>query len=122
MNSKTIKSFVRQFIAAVKGESDEVQAEKVFRQAQSAFATTIAARTGDTIQLEDDVQAAQEQLELCRVNEGKLITDRTVYIKNLIVAKNNLIRAEEALKDHEADLEFLISEKRKLEKEESVEE
>ena len=56
-----MNSFVKQFVAAVKGDDVEVQAQKAWRSAESALKVQIAAREGDTISLEDAVNQAKEE-------------------------------------------------------------
>lgn len=104
--SKT-KSFVKEVIAILSGDNAEATGQKILRQADSAFKTQIASLTGDTISFEDAVEEAKEVLRLARLNNGRLISDRSSYISNLITAKNNLIDAEEALEDHILKLDFL---------------
>ena len=70
---KKMKSFVKQYVAVVKGDDAEAQGEKVFRQADSALQTHIANLKGDTISLEDNVTNAKEELNLARVNNGQII-------------------------------------------------
>ena len=104
--SKT-KSFVKEVLAILAGDNNEATAQKILRQADSAFKTQIASLTGDTIAFEDNVEEAKEALRLSRLNNGKLITDRSSYISNLLRAKNNVIDAEEALEAHVTKLDFL---------------
>lgn len=105
-----VKSFVKQFVASIKGDDAEVQAQKAFRQADSALQTQIASLRGDLIRLEDNVTEAKEAQENARINGGKLITDRNGYVENLLHSKNNLTLAEEALKDHKEKIKFLENE------------
>lgn len=120
MNTKTVKSFVKGFLALVKGDTDEAKAEKVFRQAQSALNTQTAILTGDSVRKEDAVAEAQEKLENARVNNGNIISNRETYVQNLLDAKNALTEAEEALDKHEAKLEFLKEELTNLESDVSM--
>lgn len=105
--SKT-KSFVKEVVAILSGDNAEATAQKILRQADSAFKTHIAQLNGDTIALEDKLEVAQEQLRLARLNNGKLISDRNVYIKNLLEAKNNLTAVEEEVEAHAQKLAFLM--------------
>jgi len=75
MKMSTVKSFVKQFVAAVQGDNVEVKAQKVFRQAQSALKTQISVSEGALIKFEDAVELAKEQLASTRINSGNLITD-----------------------------------------------
>lgn len=104
-----VNSFVKQFIAAVKGDDAEVKAQKAFRSADSALKVQIASLKGDVIKLEDDVDNAKESLNRAKINGGNVISDRDYYVEQLVNAKNNLTRAEKALTDHNAKLEFLES-------------
>ena len=116
MKSK-MNSFVKQFVAAVKGDDVEVQAEKAWRSAESALKVQIAAKEGDTIKLEDNVSEAEERLAQARINNGSRITNREDYIDQLVKIKNELTDAEERLEIHMAALEFLKSEYDALKKE-----
>jgi hypothetical protein len=104
--SKT-KSFVKECIAILKGDDAEATAQKILRQADSAFKTQIASLTGDTIALEDRLEDAKENLRLSRLNNVLPISDRNSYIRSLLDAKNLLTSAEEALEAHNAKLAFL---------------
>ena len=106
----TMNSFVKQFVAAVKGDDVEAQAMKAWRSAESALKVQIASLDGDVIKLEDDVTNAQEKLAQARINNGRTITDRESYISTLTQAKNKLIIAEKALNDHNKNLDFLKGE------------
>ena len=104
--SKT-KSFVKEVVALLKGDDAEATAQKILRQADSAFKTQIAALNGDTIALEDGVDEAKENLRLTRLNHGESIKDRNQYVRNLLDAQNKLTAAEEALESHLEKLKFL---------------
>lgn len=107
MAKTKVTSFVNQFLALVKGDSATVQAEKVFRQAQSALNVQISSLTGDTINFEDALQEAQESLKKAMVNNGQSISDRAKYVSLLLENKNRVISAEEDLESHKAKLAFL---------------
>lgn len=112
-----MNSFVRQFIAAVKGDNTEVEAQKSWRKAESALRAQIATKEGETISLEDKVEAAEEALDSARINNGEEIKDTSKYITNLIKAKNNLTIAKEALEQHLETVNFLETEYELLTKE-----
>jgi len=119
MGKTKVTSFVNQFLAYVKGDTAQVQAEKVFRQAQSALNVSISSLTGDTVNFEDAITEAEENLLAARINKGLAITDRSVYVSNLLSAKNKLTTAEENLEMHNQKLNFLLQTLSGLEKEES---
>jgi DNA repair exonuclease SbcCD ATPase subunit len=103
----TVKTFVEQFVALVKGDDAKATAAKVQRQAISACKSHIPAWEGDTIALEDNIERAKEQLNRARINFGEEIRDRSKYISNVVKMQNNLIEAEEALEAHLKKIEFI---------------
>ena len=103
----TTNSFVKQFIALVKGDEAEIKALKIWRQAESAFKVQIAALGGDLIRKEDSVSQAEEKLAKALVNGGNEINDRDQYIANLISAKESLKQAEKQLTAHKETIAFL---------------
>ena len=119
MGKTKVTSFVNQFLAYVKGDTAQVQAEKVFRQAQSALNVSISSLTGDTVNFEDAITEAEENLLAARINKGLAITDRSAYVSQLLSAKNKLTTAEENLEMHNQKLNFLKETLTALEKEES---
>lgn len=112
-----INSFVKQFVAVIKGDDAEALAQKAWRQSQSALKTQIASLEGDIIKFEDSVTDAKEAQESARINGGKPITDRNYYVETLLDSKNTVTRTEKALKDHTAKIDFLKSELKALETE-----
>jgi multidrug resistance efflux pump len=101
-----MKSFVKEVVAVLQGDNAEATGQKILRQADSALKAAIAVAKGDTLGLEDQVETANEQLALAKINRGELITDRNAYVQNLIIAKNNVIDAEEVLHQHLEQLAF----------------
>ena len=108
------KSFIKGFVAAIKGDDAEAQAAKVWRQAESGLTMQIAALKGDLIRKEDAVTDAQEALDSARINGGinggKSITDRDAYVANLISSKERLTTAEKQLEAHQKTIAFLEEE------------
>jgi len=104
------KSFIKGFVAAIKGDDAEAQAVRVWRQAESGLTMHIAALKGDLIRKEDAVTDAQEALDSARINGGKPITDRDVYVSCVISAKENLVRREKELEAHQKTISFLEEE------------
>jgi hypothetical protein len=115
-----IKSFVKQFVAVVKGDDAEATAQKALRQADSALKTQIAILNGNTVGYEDAVTVAKEAQALARVNGGKSITDRDYYVESLLESKNAVTEAEEDLKLHQEKIAFLEAELEALDNEEEV--
>lgn len=117
MAKTTMNSFVKQFIAKVKGDDVEVQAEKVWRQANSALKSMISSMEGDLIEKEDKLNDAQEVLNNARINRGTEIKDRNAYVSNLIYAKEGIKTAQKNLDAHIATINFLKEEWENLKKE-----
>jgi exonuclease VII small subunit len=111
-----MKSFVKEVVAIIAGDNAEATGQKILRQADSALKTQIASLNGDTIALEDSIEDALEGLKLARVNNGKLITDRNQYVRNLLEAKNKLTDAQDALEAHLEKIAFLQGEYDSLDK------
>jgi chromosome segregation ATPase len=102
-----INSFVKQFAAMITGDTAEVQAQKNYRKAVSALNTQIAKLKGDTIGFEEAVESAQEAAQNALVNNGKDITDRTEYVRNLVSTNNAWEDAQDALENHLDTIAFL---------------
>lgn len=117
----TVSSFVKQFVAAVKGDDVKVQAERNYRQAKSGLKSQISSLEGDTINLEIKIEEAVETQKKMRINAGKPITDRDSYVENLIEAENNVKSAKKTHEKHLAKIEFLKAEMEALDKQEEME-
>ncbi len=103
----TTKSFIAQFKALIQGDDVEVQAQKAWRQAESAFKTQISALEGRTLDFEDKIVEAREAEQLTVLNQGKKITDRDAYIRGVLEAGNRVLEAEEAMVEHKRKIDFL---------------
>ena len=103
-------SFIKGFMAAITGDDAKSTAIKVWRQAESGLTMHIASLKGDLIRKEDTVTDAEEALNEARINGGKKIIDRNVYVNNLINAKDSLTHAEKQLKAHKDTIVFLETE------------
>lgn len=110
MSKTKLQSFKDQFVAFVKGDDEGVLAEKVYRQKQAGLNAHISSYKGDVVDLEVKVEEAEENLIKARLNNGKLITDRSAYIKQLVAAKEALTDAKEDLEDKKDIIEFLKEE------------
>ena len=117
MSVKTVKSFVKSFVALVKGDDVAAAAEKAFRQASSGLKSQINSLEGDTVTFEDAVTDAKEAQANARINNGKPITNRDEYVSKLLLAKNVVTHAESKLEIHLAKIDFLKGELVALEQE-----
>lgn len=102
-----LNSFMKQFESILKGDDAGIQSAKAWRQCESALKVQISSLEGDLVVFEDDVTNAKEAIRVAALNNGQPISNRSVYIQNLISAKNNLTICEKKLRDHNAQLSFL---------------
>jgi len=102
-----VNSFVKSFVAIVKGDDATVLAEKAKRQADSALKTQISILEGDLVNKEDAVTSAKEAEESAVVNNGRPISDREFYVETLFCRKNDSTIAEQSLKKHQEKIAFL---------------
>lgn len=102
-----VTSFVKLFLAVVKGDTDEAKAQKSLQQADNAIQAQVYALKGDTMGFEDALEKAKEAEQQAVVNSGNPITDRGYYVSNLLSAKNNVTSAEESLAKHKSKISYL---------------
>lgn len=114
MSTTKLNSFVKEFVAIIKGDDAEVRGQKNWRKAESGLKVQIASLNGDLIAKEDKVTTAQENLDKARVNFGNDIDDRDSYISGLITYQERLVKAEKELKAHQDTITFLEGEYAKL--------
>lgn len=107
MKKAVVNSFIKQFVAVLKGDDAKAKAEGNFRKAHGGITAQIASKKADTVDLEDAVTNAKEKQRLALLNNGNDIVERNDYVRNLFRAKNELNTAEDALAQHLEDIEFL---------------
>ena len=84
------KTFVKQFVALVKGDEAEATAAKVQRKAEAAIEARLAALKGHLVDAEQKVSDSEEALVNARMNGGKQIDNREHYVDNLINATQQI--------------------------------
>lgn len=96
-------SFVKQVVAKLKGDDNEVLAEKISRKAISAVDSQIAALNAKIVDLETEKENAEEKLNEA-MYPTTMITDNKYYCDNIVraqsavdVATENLENAKESL-------------------------
>lgn len=109
-----MNSFVKQFIAYVKGDDAEVLAQQTHRKAVAALNSQISEFEGDLVDLEERLMTAKEALDTARINDGKAIKNRNDYSSRLVAAKNEILNCEDAIVEHKKTLEFFKSELQRL--------
>lgn len=108
-------SFIEEFKKAAKNAQDLDQfANDQKELAISEINQQIHAFNGKTIKLEGEIRKAKSNKKLALVNYGALVDDN--YITNLLKAEQSVTDAENALKDHKYNLEFLKNTLKEIEK------
>ena len=102
--------FVSYVIALLKGDDAEAIGIKIQTKAISILTAQIAVKTCHTLTLEENVENAEKELSVARVNGGDLITDNTAYVRTLLTRAQERDVAIEALNDHKKDIAFLETE------------
>lgn len=102
-----MKYAVKLVIAILKGDDDEATGLKIMRLGSSALKTQINQLEGDTMQLEDAIEKAEENAIHALVNFGRPIEDRNEYVNIIINCENELELAKEALEEHNKTIELL---------------
>lgn len=107
MSKTKLESFINQFAALLQGDDNKVLAEKNWRSANSGISMHINNLEGQTIDLEDKLEQAQENYKSASVNHGKKIENRDLYVQNLINARYAIDEAHENLSNHRQNIELL---------------
>ena len=102
-----VEFFVKSFLALVKGDTAEATALKIKDRSSNALKAQISNLDGDTMDFEECVTKAQEELEKATLNYGLEEFDKKQYVDKLLHTKNNLTNAEEALEVHLETIAFL---------------
>jgi len=110
MAKSTVKTFVEQFVALVKGDEAAATAAKVERQRIAALNTAFHNANGDLVDKEQRVQDAEDYVVKCRLNHGREISNRQSYVSNLIAATEKVKDAQEALEAHQLLISTLKAE------------
>lgn len=92
-----MSKFKEKIRAFLEEKQEEREISKSWNIANAAFKSKLALMEADILNHEYVVEKAQEELDSCKVNGGKLIKDRDEYLESLVIARNNLIEAENKL-------------------------
>lgn len=88
--------FLKQVIARLKGDNNEVLAAKISRKGLSAFDGQIAALKARVVDQETSVEDAAEALENA-IYPTEMFSDNQYYIRNIVDKQNRLDEAITAL-------------------------
>jgi hypothetical protein len=104
------KTFVKQFVALVKGDEAEATAAKVQRKAEAAIEARLAALKGHLVDAEQKVSDSEEALTAARMNNGKQIDNREYYVDNLINTTQQIEKAKADLDNIKETIAMLTAE------------
>lgn len=102
---KKVNSFVKQVVARLAGDDNEVVAQKVARKAMSAMEGQVAALKAQLVDDEQRVEDAQERLDNA-IYPTTMFSDNRAYCQSIANAQANLDAAKETLKETQDSIEF----------------
>jgi chromosome segregation ATPase len=105
-----LKSFVKEFVAMVKGDEAEAIGEKVRRKAEAGVETRLSSLKGHIVECEQYIEESEENLKHVRLNNGNPIKDMVTYVDNLIMAHKKVDEAKAKLEDVKHTIEVLQKE------------
>lgn len=128
MGAQTVKSFIKQFVAHVKGDNVAIMAEKVFRQAETSLRIHISVFEGKVQQMESNIDTAYESAKKALINEGSIIIkndieqDSADYVNKILTKEKEIETATANHLKHSKILEILKAKLQELYKTEIEEE
>jgi DNA repair ATPase RecN len=107
-NTKKVNSFVKQVVARLKGDDNEVVAQRVARKAMSAIEGQIAALKAQLVDDEQRVEDAQEMLDNA-IYPTAVFSDNRRYCQEIADAHTRLENSKESLKATQDSIEFFTN-------------
>lgn len=89
-----VKSYVKQALAFITGDTNQVVAEQNFRSADAAVNGQVYAQKAKLVQAEQKLEAAQKALDEAKYPTTS-IKDTDRYVNNLVSANNSVELAQE---------------------------
>lgn len=105
---KKVNSFMKQVVARLKGDDNEVVAQKVARKAMSAMEGQIAALKAQVVDDEQRVEDAQEALDNA-IYPTAVFSDNRAYCQRIADAQARLESAQETLKATQDSIDFFTA-------------
>ncbi len=110
-----LKSFVRESIARLTGDTNQVIAEQNHRKALAAVKGQLAALESEKVNAEELVDDAKKALENAKYPDHKIV-DSTSYLNSIHEAQDELNDAEAALTSIDLSIKFNAALKAEFEK------
>ena len=102
-----LKNFLETCIAKISGDDAKAKSLKIQRKATAYIKSQISAKEARALDLETEVEEAQEEMAMIIINQGEAITDNKEYIRKLLVGKANVVEAQKVFEEHNKDVVFL---------------
>lgn len=106
MSKSAAAMFVKEVIARMKGDENEVIAISNYRKAKAGLKTQISIKEGELVDLEEKADNAHRDLQAATFPIDK-VENGNDYVVNLISKKNALEEAKDAVADHVETINFL---------------
>ena len=111
-----LNSYVKQTLAMLDGNTDEVTAQKNYRLASSALKMQISALEGKQVKAETDVEAAEDNLKSAKF-PTEIISDTEAYIKNIKRSQDKLDELKEDLENIKESITYFVNLQKEYNKE-----
>lgn len=102
-----MSKFEEKFKNLLTEDESEKQAQKSWNVVNSAFLSKIAILESELVEAKFKEEDAESKLEQAKINFGKVVNDRELYINYLIYYKNSLIDIQNEVKELEETILFL---------------
>ena len=105
-----MQSFFVLALALLTGDDNMAKAVKIHTKGKSAFESELASLRAKRVDLEQNLEDAQEAVGKALVNNGNLIgeaSDRARYVRNYVEACNRVVVCEEELEAHDRTVSAL---------------
>ena len=100
-----INSYIKETVARLTGDKDEVVAQKNYRKATSAVKGQLASLEAKLVNAEDELETAKENLKAAKY-PSVAINGGEGYIQNILDAQENVDYAQGSVDDINASIKF----------------
>lgn len=106
-SSGTTQSFVSEIVSLIKGADAQQIGEKIQKQMGNGLTAQIALKKASTLDYEESVEKAQEEVKKSLMNHGREVTNREQSVQAYLNAQTALKKAEKDLENHLQTIEWL---------------
>lgn len=108
MGTKVVKSFVKEVLARINGDTDSALAERNYRLATAAVEGQLSNLNGEKVRAEVDLETAKDKLSAA-IYPTTMIKDASAYNRNIVERQEKVDEAQEKLDDIEASIAYFKS-------------